>query len=71
MKTAMQKAIDDLRYNKDQLVTKESIANYLKHYYIIEEKQDIIDAYNSGFENNQYPAIKQTGIEYYKNHYKK
>jgi len=37
MKTAMQKAIDDLRYNKDQLVTKESIANYLKHYYIIEE----------------------------------
>jgi len=33
------------------------------------EKEQIIDAYEIGYDNNEYPSIMQTGKEYYNQTY--
>jgi hypothetical protein len=67
MKTAMQELIEELQSINDfkyKGLVIELIKNKLE-----KEKEQIMDAYEIGYDNNEYPSIMQTGKEYYNQTY--
>ena len=70
MKTVIEELIEELKANDvahGMYWIKQPDVFFEK--YLEKEKEQIIDAYEIGYDNNEYPSIMQTGKEYYNQTY--